>query len=34
VYFDVLQRYPREEFRHGERQIEVLEEIRDRLATR
>ena len=32
VYFEVLERYPREEFRHSERQVEVLEEIRDELA--
>ena len=31
VYFEVLDRYDREEFKYHERQIEVLEEIRDRL---
>jgi hypothetical protein len=31
VFFEVLDRYPREKFRHEERQIEVLEEIRDKL---
>jgi len=31
VFFQVLERYPREKFRHDERQIEVLEEIRDRM---
>jgi hypothetical protein len=31
VYFEVLERYQREKFRHDQRQIEVLEEIRDRL---
>lgn len=31
VYFEVLDRYDRESFRYEERQIEVLEEIRDRL---
>jgi hypothetical protein len=31
VYYEVLQRYRREEFRYQERQIEVLEQIRDRL---
>ncbi len=29
VYFEVLARYDREEFHHEERQVEVLEEIRD-----
>jgi hypothetical protein len=32
VYFEVLARYDREEFKYHERQIEVLEEIRDKLA--
>jgi hypothetical protein len=31
VYFEVLQRYPRERFRYEERQIEVLEQIRDKM---
>jgi hypothetical protein len=31
VYFQVLDRYDREEFKYHERQIEVLEEIRDRI---
>jgi hypothetical protein len=31
VYFEVLDRYPREKFKHDQRQIEVLEEIRDRI---
>jgi hypothetical protein len=31
VYFEVLDRYTREEFKYQERQIEVLEEIRDRI---
>jgi hypothetical protein len=31
VYYEVLERFPREKFYHGERQIEVLEEIRDRI---
>lgn len=31
VYFEVLDRYDREEFKYEERQIEVLEEIRDRI---
>ncbi len=31
VYFEVLERFPREKFRHDERQIEVLEDIRDRM---
>lgn len=31
VFYQVLERYPREKFRHDERQIEVLEEIRDRM---
>ncbi|MGC2696631.1 MAG: hypothetical protein WA738_12665 [Candidatus Angelobacter sp.] len=32
VYLEVLERFPREKFRHDERQIEVLEDIRDRMA--
>ena len=32
VYFEVLDRYDREEFKYHERQITVLEEIRDKLA--
>ncbi|HJP91124.1 MAG TPA: hypothetical protein VJ875_04160 [Pyrinomonadaceae bacterium] len=31
VYYEVLDRYPRERFKYEERQIEVLEEIRDTL---
>ena len=31
VYYEVLERFPREKFRHDERQIEVLEDIRDRM---
>jgi quinol monooxygenase YgiN len=31
VYYDVLDRYPRERFKYEERQIEVLEQIRDKL---
>lgn len=31
VYFEVLHRYPRERFRYEERQIEVLEQIRDKM---
>jgi len=31
VYFEVLERYPRERFRYEERQIQVLEEIRDKM---
>ena len=31
VYFEVLDRYPRERFKYEERQIEVLEEIRDKM---
>ena len=33
VYFEVLARYDRECFRYEERQIEVLEEIRDRISS-
>lgn len=29
VYFEILDRYPREEFHYQERQVEVLEEIRE-----
>lgn len=32
VYYEVLDRYPREKFRHEEQQIRVLEQIRDRMA--
>jgi hypothetical protein len=31
VYYEVLDRYPREKFKHEEQQIRVLEEIRDSL---
>lgn len=31
VYYEVLDRYPREKFKHEEQQIRVLEEIRDAL---
>lgn len=31
VFYEVLDRYPRERFKYEERQIEVLEEIRDNL---
>jgi hypothetical protein len=31
LFFEVLDRFAREKFRHDERQIEVLEEIRDRM---
>jgi len=31
VYFEVLERYPREKFKYEEQQIRVLEEIRDKL---
>ena len=31
VYYEVLERYPRERFRYEERQIEVLEQIRDKI---
>ncbi|HEY7494183.1 MAG TPA: hypothetical protein VIH59_24160 [Candidatus Tectomicrobia bacterium] len=34
VYYEVLERYTRERFRYEERQIEVLEDIRDRLPDR
>ena len=33
VYYEVLDRYPREKFKHEEQQIRVLEEIRDSLKT-
>ncbi|PYP83969.1 MAG: hypothetical protein DMG65_23300 [Candidatus Angelobacter sp. Gp1-AA117] len=32
VYYEVLERFPREKFRHDERQIEVLEDIRDSIS--
>ncbi len=31
IYYEVLERYPRERFRYEERQIEVLEQIRDKM---
>jgi len=31
VYYEILERYPRERFRYEERQIEVLEQIRDKM---
>jgi hypothetical protein len=31
VYYEVLERYPRERFKYEERQIEVLEQIRDKM---
>jgi len=31
VFFEVLDRYPREKFRHDEEQIKVLKDIRDKL---
>jgi hypothetical protein len=31
VYYEVLERYPREKFKYEEQQIRVLEEIRDKL---
>jgi len=31
VYYEVLERYPREKFKYEEQQIKVLEDIRDRL---
>jgi hypothetical protein len=31
VYYEVLDRYPRERFKYEERQIEVLEQIRDKM---
>jgi hypothetical protein len=34
VYFEVLSRYAREKFRHEERQVEVLEEIREAIRHR
>ena len=33
VYFQVLERFPREKFKYEEQQIRVLEEIRDKVAT-
>ena len=32
VYYEVLERYPREKFKYEEQQIKVLEDIRDRLS--
>jgi hypothetical protein len=32
VYYEVLERYPREKFKYEEQQIRVLEEIRDKLS--
>ena len=34
VYYEVLDRYPREKFKYEEQQIRVLEQIRDRLSGR
>ena len=34
VYYEVLHRYPREEFRHEEEQIKVLREIREELKSK
>src|SRR6266404_811713 len=34
VYYEVLDRYPREKFKYEEQQIRVLEEIRDKLGSR
>jgi hypothetical protein len=34
IYYEVLERYPRERFRYEERQIEVLEQIRDKIPPR
>jgi hypothetical protein len=31
LFFEVLDRFPREDFKHEERQIEVLEQIRDKM---
>ena len=31
IFYEVLERFPRERFMHGEREIEVLGEIRDRM---
>lgn len=33
VYYEVLERYPREKFKYEEQQIKVLEDIRDRLGS-
>jgi hypothetical protein len=33
LYYEVLERYPREKFKYEEQQIRVLEEIRDKLDT-
>jgi len=32
VFYEVLERYPREKFKYEEQQIRVLEQIRDKLA--
>jgi hypothetical protein len=34
VYYEVLERYPREKFKYEEQQIRVLEEIRDKIPTK
>jgi hypothetical protein len=34
IYYEVLERYPREKFKYEEQQIRVLEDIRDTLASR
>jgi hypothetical protein len=34
IYYEVLERYPRERFKYEERQIEVLEQIRDKITPR
>jgi hypothetical protein len=31
IFFEVLDRFSREKFKHDERQIEALEQIRDRM---
>jgi hypothetical protein len=33
VYYEVLERYPREEFKYEEQQIRVLEQIRDKISS-
>src|SRR6266403_577604 len=33
VYYEVLERYPREKFKYEEQQIKVLEDIRDKVAS-
>jgi hypothetical protein len=33
VYYEVLERYPREKFKYEEQQIKVLEQIRDRMSS-